>query len=380
MRFRSHRFHESDLIAQIHGTRLRSRHAPPRAKLRFGERGNLARMRQHLGFDRQPAKSCLELRVGPEASSDKTLDIVRDDRFGGAYMFLASWADRAFAVDREHAPVHFIHSRVHADEHARIGNRDAARNRGKIGNADCRKICAERESLHDTDRDTHTRKRTRPAPIGNTIDLSQREPSFAQHFINHRQHEIGMPPGSFRRTLDSLPINPQCHRASLGRSVNREYLHIRTVMRITKASREKDTLAMAQRPPRKLWIRVMMENEIGRIVIDTTIEVHRELGPGLLETVYEAVLVQKLRERGLSVDRQVPIPIRYGNLAFDEGFRVDIIVCGKVVLELKCVEKLNHAHRKQLLTYLRLSGAQLGFSEALMKNGIVRAVNGLADT
>ena len=73
----------------------------------------------------------------------------------------------------------------------------------------------------------------------------------------------------------------------------------------------------------------MMENEIGRIVIDTTIEVHRELGPGLLETVYEAVLVQKLRERGLSVDRQVPIPIRYGNLAFDEGFRVDIIVCGK---------------------------------------------------
>ena len=128
----------------------------------------------------------------------------------------------------------------------------------------------------------------------------------------------------------------------------------------------------------------MMENEIGRIVIDTTIEVHRELGPGLLETVYEAVLVQKLRERGLSVDRQVPIPIRYGNLAFDEGFRVDIIVCGKVVLELKCVEKLNHAHRKQLLTYLRLSGAQLGFllnfSEALMKNGIVRAVNGLADT
>lgn len=123
----------------------------------------------------------------------------------------------------------------------------------------------------------------------------------------------------------------------------------------------------------------MKENEIGSIVIDLAIQIHRETGPGLLETVYEVILANQLRQRGLQVDRQSPIPIEYRGIKFNEGFRADLIVENKVIIELKCVEKLNNAHKKQLLTYLKLSGLHLGyllnFSEPLMKDGITRTVN-----
>ena len=125
----------------------------------------------------------------------------------------------------------------------------------------------------------------------------------------------------------------------------------------------------------------MMENEIGKSIVDSAISVHRETGPGLLETVYEVSLAHELRQRGFQVVRQVAIPIRYRGYQFDEGFRADLIVEGKVIIELKCVESLNNAHKKQLLTYLRLTGMRLGyllnFSESLMKNGITRMVNNL---
>ncbi len=125
----------------------------------------------------------------------------------------------------------------------------------------------------------------------------------------------------------------------------------------------------------------MKENEIGTIVVDAAVAVHRELGPGLLESVYEIVLAHELRERGLQVERQVVIPIQYKGISFDEGFRADLIVEGKVVVELKSVEQLTNAHKKQLQTYLRLTGCKLcyllNFAESLMKHGIYRAVNGL---
>ena len=125
----------------------------------------------------------------------------------------------------------------------------------------------------------------------------------------------------------------------------------------------------------------MTENEIGRIVVDAAITVHRALGPGLLETVYEVIMAHELERRGLHVDRQVPIPIEYQGVRFDEGFRADIIVEHKVILELKSVESSSKAHKKQVLTYLRLTGYKLGyllnFGEALMKDGITRIVNGL---
>ncbi len=125
----------------------------------------------------------------------------------------------------------------------------------------------------------------------------------------------------------------------------------------------------------------MEENEIGTIVVDAAIAVHRELGPGLLESVYEVVLAHELKERGLKAERQVPISIVCRGCRFDEGFRVDIFIEGKVILEVKSVEKENNAHKKQLLTYLRLTGAKLGFllnfGKGLMKDGITRIVNGL---
>ncbi len=125
----------------------------------------------------------------------------------------------------------------------------------------------------------------------------------------------------------------------------------------------------------------MTENEIGKIVVDAALAVHRALGPGLLESVYEAVLAAELRERGLRVERQAAVPIEYRGIRFDEGFRADLIVEGKVLLELKSVERMTHTHKKQLLTYLRLSGHKLGFllnfGEGMIKDGIVRIVNGL---
>ena len=125
----------------------------------------------------------------------------------------------------------------------------------------------------------------------------------------------------------------------------------------------------------------MTENEIAKIIVDTAYKVHNELGPGLLESVYEIVLAHELSKRGLKVERQVPIPIEYEGLRFQEGFRADMIVDKKIIIELKSVETIQRVHRKQLLTYLRLADKKLGllinFGTDLFKNGISRIVNGL---
>jgi GxxExxY protein len=127
----------------------------------------------------------------------------------------------------------------------------------------------------------------------------------------------------------------------------------------------------------------MHENEIGSVVVDCAVALHQELGPGLLETVYEVTLARALERRGLRVQRQVAVPIEYEGEKFAEGFRADLIVEGKVLLELKSVERITAAHKKQLLTYLRLTGLKLGyllnFGEALMRDGITRTINGTLD-
>lgn len=127
----------------------------------------------------------------------------------------------------------------------------------------------------------------------------------------------------------------------------------------------------------------MTENEIAKETVDAALKIHRTLGPGLLESVYEVVLAKELETRKLRVQRQVPVPIEYEGLLFEEGFRADIIVEGKVILELKSVENMTAVHRKQLQTYLHLTGLKLGlllnFGASLMKDGIVRAVNGLEE-
>ena len=116
------------------------------------------------------------------------------------------------------------------------------------------------------------------------------------------------------------------------------------------------------------------------MVVDCAVRLHKELGPGLLETVYEIILANELQQRGLNVKRQTPIPIEYHGIKFDEGFRADIIVEDKVILELKSVETITNAHKKQVLTYLRLTGMKLGyllnFGAGLMKDGVSRILNG----
>ena len=131
-------------------------------------------------------------------------------------------------------------------------------------------------------------------------------------------------------------------------------------------------------------MRMMLENEIGKYIVNTAIDIHQQTGPGLLEKVYEVILANQLHKQGLKVERQVAIPIDYDGIRFEEGFRADLVIENKVIIELKCVEKLNNAHKKQLLTYLRLSDMHLGyllnFSESLMKHGIHRTVNRLVET
>ena len=124
----------------------------------------------------------------------------------------------------------------------------------------------------------------------------------------------------------------------------------------------------------------MNENDIGTIIVDSAVHLHQGLGPGLLESVYEITLARQLEKRGLRVQRQVPVPIEFDGERFEEGFRADLIVDGKVIVELKSVEAVCPAHKKQLLTYLRLTGMKVGyllnFGEAMMKDGITRTING----
>ena len=127
----------------------------------------------------------------------------------------------------------------------------------------------------------------------------------------------------------------------------------------------------------------MTENEIAKMIVNAAYKIHTTLGPGLLESVYEVVLAYELEKFGLKVSRQQSIPITYENLKFEEGFRADIVVENKVIIELKSVEEIANVHKKQLLTYLRLADKRLGllinFGAALIKDGLFRIVNKLED-
>ncbi len=128
----------------------------------------------------------------------------------------------------------------------------------------------------------------------------------------------------------------------------------------------------------------MNENDIVKQVVDAAYKVHVKLGPGLLESVYEAVLAYELRKRGLHVTQQQPIPVVYEDVKSELGFRADLIVEDKVIVELKSVERIAPVHGKQLLTYLKVADKRLGllinFGAELIKHGIKRVVNGLPES
>lgn len=123
----------------------------------------------------------------------------------------------------------------------------------------------------------------------------------------------------------------------------------------------------------------MEYNEITSTIIEAAIEIHRQLGPGLLESVYRKILAHELRKRGLQVEEEKPIPVMWDKMRMNVGFRADLIVEEKVIVELKSCEAVNPVHKKQLLTHLRLTDMQVGllinFGEQLLKNGIHRIVN-----
>lgn len=125
----------------------------------------------------------------------------------------------------------------------------------------------------------------------------------------------------------------------------------------------------------------MTENELSEIIVDACFKIHTTLGPGLLESVYESVLTYELQNRGLSVVRQLALPVVYEGILLDEGFRIDLMVENLVIVELKSIETVAPVHKKQLNTYLRLSGKKLGllvnFGSNLIKDGITRIANGM---
>lgn len=127
----------------------------------------------------------------------------------------------------------------------------------------------------------------------------------------------------------------------------------------------------------------MNENEIAKIIVDAAYKIHKALGPGLLESAYQAILTYELRNRGLKISTEVLMPLQYEGQSIDAGYRADIVVEEKVIIELKSIEQIADVHKKQPLTYLKVSNLRLGllinFGSSLIKNGITRIVNGLAE-
>lgn len=125
----------------------------------------------------------------------------------------------------------------------------------------------------------------------------------------------------------------------------------------------------------------MSNTDISGAILDASLKIHRKLGPGLFESVYETPLAVSLERRGLHVERQVPVSVSYDGIDFDQGFRLDLFVERCVVVEIKSVEHLAPAHTKQILTYLRLSDVSIGlilnFGAGMMKDGIKRVINDL---
>jgi GxxExxY protein len=125
------------------------------------------------------------------------------------------------------------------------------------------------------------------------------------------------------------------------------------------------------------------ENQLAKIIVDAAFEIHSTLGPGLLESVYEVILAAELKSRGLRVQRQVAVPVTWKGIHFVEGYRLDLVIEDKVLVETKSIEGIEPVHKKQLLTYLRLMDKRLGllinFNTELIRDGISRVVNGLQE-
>lgn len=124
----------------------------------------------------------------------------------------------------------------------------------------------------------------------------------------------------------------------------------------------------------------MTYNELSGLILEVSIDIHKRLGPGLLESVYQVILAHELVKRGCTVEKEEPISLVWDNLHFELGFRADLIVNDLILVELKSVEQIAPVHKEQVLTYLRITGKKLGqlinFGEELLKDGVHRIING----
>lgn len=148
-----------------------------------------------------------------------------------------------------------------------------------------------------------------------------------------------------------------------------------------KSEVEKKIIARRRKDAKKAEKYNMDENQISKVIVDCCYKIHTRLGPGLLESVYLEILIYELKKLGLKCEKEVGIPVHYEDIKLDLGFRADVIVENLVIIELKAVEKIMPVHKKQLMTYLRLTRMKLGllvnFNVNLIKDGIERVVNGL---
>jgi GxxExxY protein len=153
-----------------------------------------------------------------------------------------------------------------------------------------------------------------------------------------------------------------------------------TRIRTARANREGAAVKPHTTDTKDTKSTTLNENQIAKLILDAAFLVHTKLGPGVFESVYEVAMAHELRKKSLVVERQKPMSILYDGIRFDEAFRSDLVINGKVVVELKSTAALSDVHLKQLLTQLRLSGLKLGllinFGEAHLKNGIKRVING----
>ena len=127
----------------------------------------------------------------------------------------------------------------------------------------------------------------------------------------------------------------------------------------------------------------MTENQLAKEIVDAAYKIYNTLGPGLLESVYERILSYELRKRGLQVEQQVSVRVEYDGIQIEEGYRLDLLVEDRVIAEVKSIEQIANIHKKQVLTYLRLTGKRLGllinFNGEVIRTGITRIVNGLEE-
>jgi GxxExxY protein len=148
-----------------------------------------------------------------------------------------------------------------------------------------------------------------------------------------------------------------------------------------KSEVEKKIIARRRKDAKKAEKYNMDENQISKVIVDCCYKIHTRLGPGLLESVYLEILIYELKKLGLKCEKEVGIPVHYEDIKLDLGFRADVIVENLVIIELKAVEKIMPVHKKQLMTYLRLTRMKLGllvnFNVNLIKDGIERVVHGL---